>query len=104
VLEGAVADLVEQSGSTLVAVAGDPTAAAAALSGLPGITDVAVEADGRVRVRGTTSRPAIVRALVDACVAVESVDGRRQLEEVFMGLIGDGQGAQVDRARAAVPS
>jgi ABC-2 type transport system ATP-binding protein len=104
VLEGAVADLVQESGSTLVTVLGDPAAAIAALSGSDGVTELVLEPDGRVRVRGTLPRPALVRALVDAGVPIESVDGRRHLEEVFMGLIGDGRGAQADPAPEAVRS
>lgn len=96
VLEGAVADLVQSSGSTLVTVAGDPAAAVAVLSGLDGVEEVEVEPDGRLRVRGALDRPAVVRALVEAGVPVEAVDGRRHLEEVFMGLIADGLGAQPD--------
>ena len=97
VLEGAVADLVERSGSTLVTVVGDPERAVAALSGLDGVSEVEVEADGRLRIRGSAPRPSLVRALVNADVPVASVDGRRHLEEVFMGLIADGHGAQLDR-------
>lgn len=97
VLEGAVADLVQDSGSTLVTVGGDPAVAVRALSRLDGdqgVEEVEVEPDGRIRVRGALDRPAVVRALVEAGVPVEAVDGRRHLEEVFMGLIADGLGAQ----------
>jgi ABC-2 type transport system ATP-binding protein len=100
VLEGAVADLVEQSGSTLVSVdGGDPATAARVLAAVEGVSDVEVESDGRVRVRGSTPRPQLVRAAVLGGVAVSSVDGRRHLEEVFMSLVGDGEPAQVDPAR-----
>ena len=36
-------------------------------------------------------RADLVRALVEAGYRVDSVDGRRQLEEVFLSLVGDGQ-------------
>jgi len=96
VLEGAVADLVQSSGSTLITVGGEAEAAVRTLSRLDGVEEVEVEPDGRVRVRGSLDRPAVVRALVQAGVPVEAVDGRRHLEEVFMGLIADGLGAQPD--------
>ena len=96
VLEGAVADLVQQSGSTLVSVEDDRQRAADVLAALDGVTSARVEADGRIRVHGTTERPALVAALVAADVAVASVDGRRHLEEVFMSLVGEHQPAQVD--------
>jgi ABC-2 type transport system ATP-binding protein len=101
VLEGAVADLVQSSGSTLVTVGGDPAGAVHVLSGLDRVEEVEVEPDGRVRVRGSLDRPAVVRALVEAGVPVEAVDGRRHLEEVFMGLIADGLGAQPGAEPAA---
>lgn len=96
VLEGAVADLVEASGSTLVGVEDDPEAAAAVLRAVPGVDAVDVEEDGRLRVRGSADRPTLVSALVAAEVPVSSVDGRRHLEEVFMTLVGGGQPAQVE--------
>lgn len=110
VLEGAVADLVDRSGSTLVTVEGDPARAVEALTGpgglggpdgVDGVEQAVVEPDGRVRVAGTAPRPALVAGLVEAGVPVAAVDGRRHLEEVFMSLVGEGQPAQVADADAA---
>ncbi len=95
VLEGAVADLVEGSETTVVTVDGDPAAATAVLTGIDGVTDVSVDDEGRVRVEGTAPRPRLVAALVEHGVPVSSVDGRRHLEEVFMSLVGDDRPAQV---------
>ncbi|MEQ4548615.1 ATP-binding cassette domain-containing protein, partial [Nocardioides kribbensis] len=73
VLEGAVADLVDRSGSTLVTVEGDPARAVEALTGpgglggpdgVDGVEQAVVESDGRVRVAGTAPRPALVARLV----------------------------------------
>ncbi|MGJ9413025.1 alpha/beta fold hydrolase [Aeromicrobium sp. CF4.19] len=98
VLEGAVADLVQESGSTLVSVeGGDPDAAAEVLRPVEGVSDVEVEPDGRLRVRGTVERPRLVATLVENGVPVSSVDGRRHLEEVFMALVGGGEPAQVEQ-------
>ena len=46
--------------------------------------------DGLIRAQGPVPRPALVAALVEAGIAVDFVDGRRQLEEVFMTLVGPG--------------
>ncbi|WP_375431201.1 alpha/beta fold hydrolase [uncultured Friedmanniella sp.] len=87
VLTGSVAELTARDDVTLVGLApdADHAAAQAALTGL-GLV-VALE-DGLLRVSGDRPRAEIVAALVGARVGVESVDGRRQLEEVFMGLVG----------------
>ena len=87
VLTGSVAELTASDDVTLIGLApgADLQAARTALAGL----GVAVEGeDGRLRVVGDQPRAALVAALVAAGVGVESVDGRRQLEEVFMGLVG----------------
>ncbi|MEJ7834037.1 MAG: alpha/beta fold hydrolase [Nocardioides sp.] len=102
VLEGAVADLVEGSESTLIAVGdADPYLAARVLAALDEVSDAEVDADGRVHVRGTAQRPVLVAELVAHRVPVSSVDGRRHLEEVFMGLVGDGEPAQIDPAEVS---
>ena len=87
VLTGSVAELTARDDVTLVGLApgADRAAAQTALTGL-GLV-VALE-DGLLRVSGDRPRADIVAALVGAGVGVESVDGRRQLEEVFMGLVG----------------
>jgi hypothetical protein len=48
------------------------------------------EPEGKLlRVTGDLPRQAIVAELVAAGYGVDSVDGHRQLEEVFMSLVGD---------------
>ena len=87
VLTGSVAELTASDDVTLIGLAADADVAAArqVLTGL-GLT-VAL-ADGLLRVTGDRPRSELVAALVEAGVGVESVDGRRQLEEVFMSLVG----------------
>ena len=48
-----------------------------------------VRAGDRLRVSGGMPRADLVRELVEAGYRVDSVDGRRQLEEVFLSLVGD---------------
>ena len=66
----------------------------------PGQTEAAVavlrEAGARVdldpdglRVHGGLPRPELVRRLTEAGVALDAVDGHRQLEEVFLSLVGE---------------
>ena len=100
VLEGAVADLVEGSETTVIAVEGDPADAAVLLRSVDGVTDVEVDDEGRLRVQGTVRRPRLVEALVQHGTPVSSVDGRRHLEEVFMSLVGDDRPAQLESAYA----
>ena len=50
---------------------------------------ISVERAGTgLRVSGEVPRAAIVRELVSSGYQVESVDGHRQLEEVFLSLVG----------------
>lgn len=101
VLTGEVAELLEGSQTTMIGVEGgrDEALRAAlllgALEGADRLEEVDVDPDGRVRVRGRVPRSRLVTALVGGRVAVSSVDGRRHLEEVFMGLVGDDRPAQV---------
>ncbi|GAA4682343.1 CocE/NonD family hydrolase [Nocardioides nanhaiensis] len=101
VLTGEVAELLEGSQTTLIGVEGgreEALRAALLLGALEGsdrLEEVDVDPDGRVRVRGRVPRPRLVTALVGGRVAVSSVDGRRHLEEVFMGLVGEDRPAQV---------
>ncbi len=92
VLAGAVPELLAVPAAVLVEVEGDPEAAARAVAGVTGVREVTTQG-GRLRVEGGT-RPDVVAALVRAGVGVTSVDGRRHLEEVFMGLVGDDSAAQ----------
>ena len=60
------------------------------------------EPEGKLlRVTGDLPRQAIVAELVAAGYGVESVDGHRQLEEVFMSIVGTPAGGLEDRDEAA---
>ena len=65
----------------------DLEAAAQVVTGVGPDVTAEVE-DGRLRVAGAPSRAAVVAALVRSGFGVESVDGRRRLEEVFLSLVG----------------
>ena len=99
VLAGAVAELTASDDVTLLGLApdADRPAAVALLTGL-GLQ--VSEEDDRLRVRGELPRAELVARLVGAGHGVESVDGRRQLEEVFMSLVGrrHGPGAETSAA------
>jgi ABC-2 type transport system ATP-binding protein len=87
VLSGSVAELTATDDVTLVGLAdGSDLAGARAL--LAGLGLQTAEEDGRLRVTGDRPRTELVARLVESGYGVESVDGRRQLEEVFMSLVG----------------
>ncbi|WP_344017287.1 ABC transporter ATP-binding protein [Microlunatus capsulatus] len=92
VLAGSVEELTASDDVTLVGLSADADreAAVAVLRGLGLVVGTAE--DRLLRVQGDRPRAAVVAALVGAGVGVEQVDGRRQLEEVFMGLVGGGPG------------
>lgn len=96
VLAGSVADLTASDDVTLVGLAsGSDVDGARQL-----LVDAGLEAvpeDGLLRVSGPLARTEVVARLVEAGFGVESVDGRRRLEEVFMSLVGTGS------AQAAAP-
>ena len=112
ILTGSMAELTASDDVTLIRLgaSGDPEAAAAILR-RQGV-DTLVE-DGVIRATGNVPRADLVARLVEAGQPIESVDGRRQLEEVFLTLVGPpGQdtdatdapsAAELDRA-AAGPS
>jgi ABC-2 type transport system ATP-binding protein len=50
--------------------------------------ETTVDEDGLIRAHGPVPRPELVAALVGAGIGVDFVDGHRQLEEVFMTLVG----------------
>lgn len=99
VLTGAVEDLLPRTGSILVSIRRPTTdagpgvdvaeRAAASLRRTKGVTEVEVDAAGRVRVRGDVDAADVVRILVEGDFAVTSVDSRRHLEDVFMSLVGE---------------
>ncbi len=87
VLTGSMADLTASDDVTLIGLAEGSDLAAAAASLVDRGLEVQTE-DRQLRVTGRLARPVIVAALVEDGFALESVDGRRQLEEVFMTLVG----------------
>ncbi|MCH1867526.1 ATP-binding cassette domain-containing protein [Nocardioides sp. CFH 31398] len=100
VLTGAVDELTDDTGTTVVALADgqDVEGAAALLGATAGVTAARPTEDGRLRVEGTPTRDVVVATLVRAGYGVVGVDGRRHLEEVFMGLVGEDRPAQLEEA------
>ena len=93
VLTGAVSTLTASDSVTLIGLAeGEDVAAAERHLGDRGIS--VVRAGERLRVNGGMPRADLVRELVEVGYRVESVDGRRQLEEVFLSLVGDGRNGE----------
>jgi ABC-2 type transport system ATP-binding protein len=93
VLTGAVEELTASDTVTLIGFSdiGDVGSAGRALQA----RGLRVEPEGKLlRVSGDLPRQAIVAELVAAGYGVESVDGHRQLEEVFMSLVGTDQGLE----------
>jgi ABC-2 type transport system ATP-binding protein len=88
VLTGAVDELTASDTVTLIGLTDlDDVGAAGQTLQARGLR---AEPEGKLlRVTGDLPRQAIVAELVAAGYGVESVDGHRQLEEVFMSLVGD---------------
>ena len=87
VLTGSVAELTASDEVTLLEVA-EPTDCAVAADLLRDLgLRVTLLDDQRLRVEGEVSRPEFLAALVEAGVGIDTVDGHRQLEEVFLGLV-----------------
>jgi len=86
ILTGAVADLTASDSVTLVGLADEDIDGARLALEAQGLQ---AEPDGHVlRVVGEMPRSDIVANLVGAGYRVESVDGHRRLEEVFLSLVG----------------
>ncbi len=88
VLEGSVAELTSTNDVTLVGLA-DPEQMAAAVAVVQAAGARASVDDDGLRVHGDLTRPDLVLRLVEAGIDIDSIDGHRQLEEVFMNLVGD---------------
>jgi ABC-2 type transport system ATP-binding protein len=88
VLTGAVEELTASDTVTLIGLTNvDDVSAAGKTLQARGLH---AEPEGKLlRVTGDLPRQAIVAELVAAGYGIESVDGHRQLEEVFMSLVGD---------------
>jgi ABC-2 type transport system ATP-binding protein len=87
VLTGAVSALTTSDSVTMIGLA-DAQDLAAAERHLTTRGVAVVRAGEMLRVNGAMPRPDLVRELVSEGFRVESVDGRRQLEEVFLSLVG----------------
>jgi ABC-2 type transport system ATP-binding protein len=88
VTTGTVRDLVARSSSAYFEV-DDVERARKVLGGAPGVTRVADEAPGISVDLDGVARSDLVRALVGAGIAVETVTSRHQLEDAFLGLVGE---------------
>ncbi|MFI5614507.1 alpha/beta fold hydrolase [Amycolatopsis sp. NPDC051903] len=88
VASGEVSELAASSGEATFRV-GDPAAAAAALKGVGGVTDVDVEGDLVHANLDGLPRAEAVAALVRAGVSVEQAGPRRRLEDAFLQLVGE---------------
>jgi ABC-2 type transport system ATP-binding protein len=76
------------AGSVFIEV-DDDDAAIRVLEGIPGIGAVQREVSGLTVDVDSVARSDIVAALVRAGVGVETVTARRQLEDAFLGLVGE---------------
>ncbi len=94
---GSVADLLESHGTTVLVTA-QPVAAEqlAALKQTPGVTSVVAEEDTRIVVEADLARAAVVRAAMAGGLDLVEVSGRRQLEELFLTVIGQRRGSATD--------
>ena len=89
VAAGAVQDLIGTSGSVYLEVS-NVRRATSTLKKLKGVRRVAPEPPGlSVEIDGVT-RSELVAALVHAGVGVETVTARHQLEDAFLGMVGEG--------------
>jgi hypothetical protein len=87
VASGEVATLVGSAGSVYLEV-DDVDRARLVLERLPSVRSVTSEAPGlAVTMNGSASRAELVKELVGAEVAVETVTARRRLEDAFLGLV-----------------
>jgi ABC-2 type transport system ATP-binding protein len=94
VLTGAVEELTASDTVTLIGLSTDADVSAAGMA--LRARGLRAEPEGKLlRVTGDLPRQAIVAELVAAGYGIESVDGHRQLEEVFMSLVGtDSEGPE----------
>ncbi len=105
IAEGTVADMIAASGETTFTV-DDPVAAAAVLSALPGVGEVAPNGSGVTADLGPGSTSTALRALLDAGVTVTAAAPRNRLEDVFLELVGSSTtaDAELPMPGAAQPS
>ncbi|HEX2705598.1 MAG TPA: ATP-binding cassette domain-containing protein, partial [Candidatus Lustribacter sp.] len=99
VMTGPVAELLDSADTTVVTLApgSDPERVATSLRGLDVVTAVEVDLDPaapRIVVTATADRPHVVRAVGALGADIVGVTSRRHLEEVFLGVIAQAQGAE----------
>jgi len=87
VAAGSVAELIGGASSIAVDV-DDPRRAAAVAAALPGVSGVTLTSTGMTLSLDGTPRAELVRRLVGAGLAIDRVAPQRQLEEVFLDLVG----------------
>jgi ABC-2 type transport system ATP-binding protein len=88
VAAGRVSELIGASGSVYLEVS-DAGAAQAVLERVPGVRRVTPEPPGLSVDLDSGGRAALVKALVEAGVDVETVTARHRLEDAFLGMIGE---------------
>ena len=89
VTAGPTADLVSASDTSVYLEVDDGDAATRVLSGMAGVGEVHREVGGLTVTIDGVPRTEIVAALVRAGIGVETVTARRQLEDAFLGLVGE---------------
>jgi len=98
VVTGTVAELVDSDDTTVLTLApgADAAAAARVVRGLDGVTDAEATEDPQephVVVTASVARAEVVRTAAAAGLDLVGVSSRRQLEEVFLGVIAAASGA-----------
>ena len=101
VTTGTVAELVDSADTTVITLAPgtDVDAAAASMRTVDGIDEVEAvddDAEPHVVVVASAPRADVVRAAAEAGLPIVGVTSRRQLEEVFLGVIAAASGADPD--------
>lgn len=92
IASGGVHDIIAAGGEATFRV-DDSVLAAETLRGLAGVSDVEVDGELVHADLGALPRSAAVAALVRADVSVEQAGPRRRLEDAFLQLVGEGDGA-----------
>lgn len=89
VAAGPVAELVGESDTSVYVEVDDDEAARQVLDALPGVRGIEAEVGGLTIQLDGMPRTELVAALVRGGVGVRTVTARRQLEDAFLGLVGE---------------
>ncbi|MEP6629120.1 MAG: alpha/beta fold hydrolase [Lapillicoccus sp.] len=108
VTSGTVAELVDSADTTVVLLGpgSDIPLLRRRLAAAPGITEVDVEEDPvepKVVITADIPRADVVRAVAETGVDIVGVTSRKHLEDVFLGVIADAQGASAGASDDAGP-